>query len=106
MDKLTPYSPPVGLDEQAATRLAELFSTLSDARRVQIIAALLSGPMDVQTLAGIVGISESGVSHHLRGLRQMHLVRFSKQGRHVIYSIEDEHVADLFRRGLEHIQHG
>lgn len=105
MDKRNPFPTTTGLDELQATRLAELFSTLSDARRVQIIAALLSGPMDVQTLAGVVGISESGISHHLRGLRQMHLVTFSKQGRHVIYSLEDEHVADLFRRGLEHVLH-
>ena len=105
MDKLSPFSTTVEVDVILATRLAELFNTLSDARRVQIIAALLSEPMDVQTLAGIVGISESGVSHHLRGLRQMHLVRFSKQGRRVIYSLEDEHVADLFRRGLEHVLH-
>jgi ArsR family transcriptional regulator len=106
MDNSTQISSITALDEQQAARLAELFATLSDARRVQIIAALLSGPMDVQTLAGLVGISESGVSHQLRGLRQMNLVRFSKQGRHVIYSLEDEHVADLFRRGLEHVLHG
>jgi ArsR family transcriptional regulator len=106
MDNTTQFSTITGLDELRAARLAELFSTLSDPRRVQIIAALLSGPMDVQTLAQLVGISESGVSHQLRGLRQMHLVRFIKQGRHVIYSLDDEHVADLFRRGLEHVLHG
>lgn len=106
MDQTTRISTIMFLDESQAARLAELFSTLSDARRVQIIAALLSGPMDVQSLAQMVGISESGVSHHLRGLRQMNLVRFNKQGRHVIYTLEDEHVADLFRRGMEHVLHG
>ncbi len=58
MDKESLIPTMAVLDELQAARLAELFSTLSDARRVQIIAALLSGPMDVQSLAGIVGISE------------------------------------------------
>ena len=106
MDTLSLLSTDTALEELQAARLAELFSTLSDASRVQIIYALLSGPKNVQSLAQVVGISESGVSHHLRGLRQMRLVRSRKQGRHVFYSLEDEHVADLFRRGLEHVLHG
>jgi ArsR family transcriptional regulator len=93
------------LSEAQAIHLAELFSALSDASRVKIIAALLSGPVNVQTLAQAVGISESGVSHHLRGLRQMRLVRFRKEGRHVYYSLDDEHVTALFRRGMEHVLH-
>jgi ArsR family transcriptional regulator, lead/cadmium/zinc/bismuth-responsive transcriptional repressor len=95
-----------GLDESQAVRLAELFSAMSDASRVQIIAALLDGPMNVQSLAQVAGISESGVSHHLRGLRQMRLVSARRQGQRVFYSLNDEHVADLFRRGVEHILHG
>ena len=94
------------LNADQAARLAELFSAMSDARRVQIIAALLAGPMNVQSLAQVAGISESGVSHHLRNLRQMRLVRSRKQGRWVYYSLDDEHVTDLFRRGVEHILHG
>jgi len=93
------------LNEDQAIHLAELFSSLSDASRVRIIAALLAGPVNVQSLAQAVGISESGVSHHLRGLRQMRLVRFRKQGRHVFYSLDDEHVTALFRRGMEHVLH-
>lgn len=94
------------LSEDQAARLAELFSAMSDASRVQIIAALLDGPMNVQSLARVAGISESGVSHHLRNLRQMRLVRSRKQGRWVYYSLDDEHITDLFRRGVEHILHG
>ncbi len=106
MDKITLLTIETALEDFQAARLAELFSTLSDASRVQIIYALLSGPKNVKALAQAVGISESGISHHLRGLRQMRLVRFRKQGRHVFYSLDDEHVADLFRRGLEHVLHG
>lgn len=94
------------LSERQAARLAELFSAMSDSSRVQIIAALLNGPMNVQSLAEVAGISESGVSHHLRGLRQMHLVRARKEGRWVFYSLDDEHVGELFKLGAEHVLHG
>jgi len=93
------------LDEKTAAYLAEFFSALSDTSRVRIIYALTRGEMNVGTLAEIVGITESAVSHQLRGLRQMHLVRARKDGRQVFYSLDDEHVTDLFQRGLEHIKH-
>jgi ArsR family transcriptional regulator len=62
--------------------------------------------MNVQSLAVVAGISESGVSHHLRGLRQMRLVRTRKEGRWVYYSLDDQHVVELFRLGAEHVLHG
>jgi len=93
------------LDEIQAGQLADLFRTLSDPSRVRIIAALLGGVINVGSLAKIVGISESAVSHQLRSLRQMRLVHSRKKGREVYYCLDDEHVSDLFRRGLEHIQH-
>lgn len=93
------------LDEKTATYLAEFFSALSDTSRVRIISALTQGEMNVQTLAKTIGISQSAVSHQLRGLRQMHMVQARKKGREVYYSLDDEHVAELFQRGLEHIQH-
>lgn len=96
----------IQLSERQAARLAELFSAMSDSSRVQIIAALLDGPMNVQSLAEVAGISESGVSHHLRGLRQMRLVRTRKEGRWVYYSLDDDHVVELFRLGAEHVLHG
>lgn len=94
------------LDERLAEQLAELFRALSDPSRVRIIAALLEGEINVSALAEIVGISESAVSHQLRTLRQMRLVRARKQGREVYYSLDDEHVTDLFLRGMDHVQHG
>jgi DNA-binding transcriptional ArsR family regulator len=96
----------VAINEQQAQQVAELFSVLGDPSRVKIIAALLDGPKNVQALAGLVGISDSGVSHHMRSLRQMRLVRARKQGRQVFYSLDDDHVAGLFQGVLEHIQHG
>ena len=86
--------------------MAELFRALGDASRVRIIAALAVGELNVGALAGAVGISESAVSHHLRGLRQMRLVRFRRDGRQVFYALDDDHVITLFRQGLDHVEHG
>lgn len=94
------------LDETTAAELAELFRALSDASRVRILAALIQGERNVRSLAEEAGISASAVSHHLRHLRQMRLVRGRKAGRQVFYSIDDEHIAELFLRGLDHVQHG
>ena len=101
-----PTTPPAPLDELTAAQVAELFSALSDTSRIRIIAALTHGEMNVGALAEQVGISESAVSHHMRHLRQMRLVRGRKNGRYVFYSLNDDHINDLFRCGLEHVLHG
>ncbi len=93
------------LDEHTAALLAEIFSALSDPSRIRIISALTDGEMNVGKLAEMVGISESAISHHMRGLRQMRIVRARKEGRQVYYALEDEHIADLYQRGLEHVLH-
>lgn len=94
------------LTELKAIKLAELFSALSDASRVRIISLLMDGEMSVSALAEGLNMTESAVSHQLRGLRQMHLVRARKSGRQVFYSIDDDHVSRLFTLGLDHVQHG
>ena len=93
------------LDDATAIRMAELFSALSDPSRLKIIAALSHGEIKVGEISSLAGISPSAVSHQLRTLRQMRLVRSRKEGREVYYRLDDEHVADLFQRGLEHISH-
>ena len=94
------------LDEDAAAQLAELFRALGDASRVRILSAIAEQERNVGAIAAIVGVSESAVSHHLRGLRQMRLVRARKDGREVFYALDDDHVSELFKRGLEHVNHG
>ena len=92
------------LDEHSAAHVAELFRAFSDTSRVRIMSALLEGAKNVNTLAEFVGISESAVSHHMRGLRQMRLVVARRDGKEVFYSVEDEHIIALFQQGIRHIK--
>jgi ArsR family transcriptional regulator len=95
---------PTGLDEHVAAHVAELFRAFSDTSRVRIMYVLLSGEMNVSALSQAVGISESAVSHHMRGLRQMRLVTSRKTGKEVFYRVDDEHIIRLFSQGVKHIQ--
>ena len=91
-------------NDDAAT-LAELFSAFSDPSRLRIISSLVDRELNVGTIAELVGLTESATSHHLRGLRQMNLVRARKEGRQVYYSLKDEHVKRLYQIGLDHVLH-
>lgn len=94
------------LQEPTSTHLADLFSALSDPTRLRIISALLEGEMNVGEIAAQLSMTESAVSHQLRGLRQMKLVRSRKEGRQVFYALDDDHVAKLYLLGLDHVEHG
>ena len=94
------------LKENTSSHLADLFSALSDPTRLRIISVLLESEMNVGDIAGQLGMSESAVSHQLRGLRQLRLLRSRKEGRQVYYALNDDHVARLYRLGLEHVEHG
>ncbi len=92
--------------QNTAIQLAELFRTLGDSARILILAALSEREHSVSDLAERANLSESAASHHLRHLRQTRLVKARKEGRHVFYSLDDEHVEQLLRCGLEHVLHG
>jgi DNA-binding transcriptional ArsR family regulator len=94
------------LKEHTSTHLADLFSALSDPTRLRIISVLLEGEMNVGDLAGQLEMTESAVSHQLRGLRQLKLVRARKNGRQVYYALDDDHIGELYRLGLDHVEHG
>ncbi len=93
------------LDEQTAMRMADLFDSLSDPTRLRILAALMAGEVNVGDLVQLVGLSKSAVSHQLRGLRDKRVIRTRKQGRQVYISLDDEHITELFQRGLDHVCH-
>lgn len=94
------------LDELTAAHVAELFRAFSDASRVRILSVLADRELNVHSLAEAVGVSESGVSHHLRSLRQMRLVQARREGKEVYYRLEDEHIIALFKEGVRHVQYG
>ena len=96
-DKVTPA---------VASDLANLFDALSDPTRILIISALLNGEVGVSELVERLGLTKSAVSHQLRGLRDKRLIRTSKQGRNVFVCLDDDHVIELFKRGLDHVLHG
>jgi DNA-binding transcriptional ArsR family regulator len=95
----------VPIDEHIASHLADLFRTLSDPTRIRIISALLDCELSVGAIAQQLGMSESAVSHQLRDLRLQRVVKPRKNGRQVFYCLDDEHVKELFRMGLEHMEH-
>lgn len=92
------------LDEHSAAHVAELFRAFSDTSRVRIVSAIIEREMNTSALAELVGVSESAVSHHMRGLRQMHLVRMRREGKEVYYYVEDPHIITLFQQGVRHIR--
>ncbi len=96
-DKVTPA---------VASDLANLFDALSDPTRILIISALLDGEVGVGELVERLGLTKSAVSHQLRGLRDKRLIRTRKQGRNVFVCLDDDHVIELFKRGLDHVLHG
>lgn len=93
------------VDDENAARLAEMFKALSDATRVRIVSLLADAELCVCDLAAALDMSQSAISHQLATLREMRLVRWRREGRQIFYTLDDEHVADLFRRGLEHVEH-
>lgn len=89
-----------------ATRLAGFFKALSDPTRVRIISALSAGELCVCDLATTLGMSQSAISHQLRLLRQLRLVKRRKAGQMAYYTLDDEHVSALFHEGMDHVRHG
>jgi ArsR family transcriptional regulator, lead/cadmium/zinc/bismuth-responsive transcriptional repressor len=84
--------------------LADTFRVLGDPTRVRILDALAGGELCVCDIAALVGISESAVSHQLRLLRTMRLVRPRRAGRLVYYAVDDQHILELLRQASTHVE--
>jgi DNA-binding transcriptional ArsR family regulator len=84
--------------------LAETFRLLGDATRVRILDALSRSELCVCDIATLLGLSESAVSHQLRLLRGLRVVRSRRAGRMVFYALDDQHILRLFEQGLEHVE--
>src|SRR6478752_4292720 len=92
------------LTDDTAAALAETFKALGDLTRVRMLDVLSRGEMCVGDLADLLGLSESAVSHQLRLLRGMRLVRPRRAGQTIYYALDDHHIVRLFAQGLEHVQ--
>lgn len=92
------------LSDGTAASLAETFKALGDVTRVRILDAIARTELCVCDIASAIGLSESAVSHQLRLLRGMRLVRTRRAGRQVFYTLDDHHIVALFAQGLEHVQ--
>ena len=92
------------LAETSVHALAETFKVLGDPTRVRLLDALSRAELCVCDVAGLLGLTESAVSHQLRLLRGMRLVKSRREGRHIYYSLKDDHIVKLFEQALEHVE--
>lgn len=84
--------------------LAEFFKVFADSTRMKIIYALKEEELCVCDIAAIVGTTQSAISHQLRILKQSKLVKYRKDGKVVYYSLDDEHISEIVKKGSEHIE--
>lgn len=92
------------LHERELDRLALTYRVMGDPTRLKIILALSVSEMCVCDLAAYIGLSESAVSHQLRRLKDLFLIKNRREGQVLYYSLDDEHVSDLLAIGLKHIR--
>lgn len=90
--------------EGVIIKLAQTFKVLGDPTRTKIIFALSKEELCVCDIATLLGISQSATSHQLRVLRNMNLVKYRKDGRIAYYSLDDNHIKNLFDEGLRHVK--
>ncbi|MFF2482501.1 ArsR/SmtB family transcription factor [Paenibacillus sp. NPDC058071] len=93
------------VEEGTAAELAELFKALGDPTRVKMIYALLEQELCVHDLCVVLDMAQSAVSHQLRYLRNVRIVKRRKVGKTVYYSLDDDHVKEIFVQTLQHLQH-
>ena len=84
--------------------IADLFKGFADPTRVHILTLLQQhGELCVTEIAEAVELSQSAISHQLRVLKQMHLIKFRRDGKNILYSLADDHVRTILEMGLEHV---
>ena len=90
--------------ESELHELSDVFSILSDTTRLKIVLALIETELCVCDIAGFLGITKSAVSHHLRLMRNLRLVRFRRDGKMTYYSLDDHHIENLLTQATNHIE--
>ena len=92
-------------DDNTFFKLAEVFKILGDTTRTKILFSLDQNEMCVCDIANVLGMSKSSISHQLGTLRRTGIVKCKRIGKEVYYTLDDEHIKQLFEVGLEHIEH-
>lgn len=92
-------------DKETMVQIAELFKAFGDPTRAEILSVLSGGEHCVTDIVEKLDISQSAVSHQLRILKQMHLVKARREGKNMLYSLDDDHVLIILQTGLEHVEH-
>ena len=90
--------------EPTIERLSETFKALSDKTRVKLLFALSIQELCVCEIANLLETTKSAISHQLRILRNMRLVKYRKDGKMAFYSLDDNHITNLFAEGLKHVE--
>lgn len=90
-------------DEEALCNMAEFFGIFADSTRIKILYTLLQSEKSVGEIWQTLGLTQSAVSHQLRILKQMRLVKYRKEGKTIIYSLSDGHIESILNQGLDHI---
>jgi DNA-binding transcriptional ArsR family regulator len=90
--------------EETILGMTETFKILSDPTRLKIVLALSEQELCVYDIAELLGVTESAVSHQLRLLRALRMVKLRKDGKLVFYSLDDEHVEDLIQEARRHLE--
>lgn len=90
-------------DKNTMEQIADLFKAFGDATRVHILSLLVGKELCVTDIAEAVELSQSAISHQLRILKQMHLIKFRREGKNILYSLADDHVLTILQTGLEHV---
>ena len=90
-------------DKDTLEQIAELFKGFADPTRVHILSLLEKQELCVTDIAEAVELSQSAISHQLRILKQMHLIKYRREGKNILYSLADDHVRTILEMGLEHI---
>ena len=93
------------LEEPIATDLSDIFKALGDPTRVKIIYALIQNELCVHDLSVVLNMAQSAISHQLRYLRNLRMVKRRKSGKTVFYSLDDDHVEQIFVQTLQHVKH-
>lgn len=90
-------------EENLLSELADFYKVFGDATRIKILCVLLESEMCVCDLAAVLGMTQSAISHQLRVLKQMKLVKNRREGKTVFYSLADGHIQLIISQGMEHI---